>query len=63
MPINAEWHAANRMPRNPSAEQRIAWHIAHAQHCACRPIPPKLQAEIDRYLAGSEMQEPSHRGD
>lgn len=43
---NAEWHAAHRMPHNPSAEQRVAWHLAHAQHCACRPIPAGVLALI-----------------
>ncbi len=30
------------MPKNPTKEQRIAWHREHARHCACRPIPEKL---------------------
>jgi hypothetical protein len=51
MKINKEWHEKNRMPKNPTLEQRIQWHIAHAANCACRPIPPKLQAEIDRFRA------------
>jgi hypothetical protein len=44
--LNAEWHQANRMPKNPSVLQRLRWHRAHAQHCACRPIPEKLLALI-----------------
>jgi hypothetical protein len=27
------------MHKNPSPEQRIAWHLEHARHCRCRPIP------------------------
>lgn len=34
--LNAEWHKKNRMPKNPSFEQRVKWHIEHVQHCACR---------------------------
>jgi hypothetical protein len=34
------------MPRRATAEQRIAWHLAHQQACACRPIPGKLQAQL-----------------
>ena len=45
--INKQWHDANRMPKNPSVEQRIQWHVQHTQSCACRPIPPKLQEIID----------------
>jgi len=36
---NRLWHAHNRMPKNPTAQQRIAWHLAHAANCACRPMP------------------------
>jgi hypothetical protein len=42
MPINAAWHAAHRMPKNPSAEERLRWHVAHAAACACRPMPASL---------------------
>jgi hypothetical protein len=42
--INAAWHAANRMPTNPSPEQRIAWHLAHAANCSCRTPPPGVIA-------------------
>lgn len=44
--LNAEWHRAHRMPKNPTQDQRINWHIAHAAACSCRPIPDKLKAEI-----------------
>jgi hypothetical protein len=45
---NARWHAAHRMPRNPSLEQRVSWHVAHAAHCACRPMPATVVAELKR---------------
>ncbi len=44
--INAAWHNANRMPKNPTLDQRIAWHIEHAKHCGCRPIAGKIRDEI-----------------
>jgi len=37
--INAAWHLGHPMPKNPKPEQRIAWHLDHAQHCGCRGIP------------------------
>jgi len=49
MKINAEWHVKNRMPKNPTLEQRIKWHIEHEKNCACRPIPEKLREEIKNY--------------
>jgi len=36
---NRLWHERNRMPRNPTPQQRIDWHVAHAANCACRPMP------------------------
>jgi len=40
MSINAEWHRAHRMPKNPTLE----WPREHAVHCDCRKPPPKLAA-------------------
>jgi hypothetical protein len=37
--LNRRWHQEHRMPKGASAEQRIAWHLEHAQVCGCRPIP------------------------
>jgi hypothetical protein len=51
--VNAEWHKANRMPKNPTLEQRIKWHIEHEKECRCREISPKLRAEIEKYLKSS----------
>jgi hypothetical protein len=44
---NAQWHAANRMPKNPTDAQRVQWHMRHAEYCKCRPIPKSVQALID----------------
>ena len=44
--INKEWHLANKMPKNPTHEQRMKWHIEHVKHCQCYPISAKLQKEI-----------------
>ncbi len=45
--MNAGWHEAHPMPRNPSPDQRIAWHLDHAQNCACRPIPKGVLALME----------------
>ena len=44
--LNAEWHRAHPMPRNPTIDQRIAWHVDHSKHCGCREIPDKLRAKM-----------------
>lgn len=42
--LNAEWHERHPMPRSPSTEQRLAWHVAHLKNCGCRPMPASLRA-------------------
>ncbi len=44
--INKAWHEKNKMPKNATLDQRIAWHTEHHKHCLCRDIPEKLKAEI-----------------
>lgn len=46
--INASWHLSNKMPKNPSLEERIKWHIEHSQNCKCRPMDPKIVKEIEK---------------
>jgi hypothetical protein len=49
MTINADWHRKNKMPKNPSEEVRIKWHIEHLKFCPCRAPSPKLLGEIKEY--------------
>ncbi|HCV44377.1 MAG TPA: hypothetical protein DGH68_12890 [Bacteroidetes bacterium] len=53
--LNAEWHRANRMPKNATLEQRIAWHLQHEKHCACRPMPDRLRRELKRHRKGGSL--------
>ncbi|HEX2899849.1 MAG TPA: hypothetical protein VHS96_09035 [Bacteroidia bacterium] len=46
MKLNADWHRQHPMPLHANLDQRIAWHLAHVQACACRQIPAKLMAEM-----------------
>ncbi len=46
--INADWHRAHPMPKNPTLDQRIGWHVEHAKHCGCREITGKLKEEMER---------------
>ena len=45
---NAKWHAAHRMPANATLDERVAWHVAHAAQCGCRPMPATVVAELKR---------------
>jgi len=48
MKINKEWHSAHIMPKNPTFEQKVNWHLEHQKNCACRAIPSKLLAEMKK---------------
>ena len=37
--INEAWHLAQKMPANPTEDQRLAWHLDHPKHCGCRKMP------------------------
>jgi hypothetical protein len=41
--INEQWHKKHPMPEHPTVEERISWHRAHQEYCACRPIPESLR--------------------
>lgn len=43
-----EWHGKNKMPQNPSLEDRIKWAIRHEKNCGCRPISKNLLEEIKK---------------
>lgn len=48
MKINKDWHLAHRMPKNPTLEQRIEWHLDHQKNCSCRAIPEKIADELKK---------------
>jgi hypothetical protein len=50
--VNRQWHAEHRLPHDANLEERMDWHVAHAQACGCRPIPPEIaQAIKDRRIS------------
>jgi len=34
------------MPKNATLAQRVTWHVAHAQRCACRAMPNTVVAAL-----------------
>jgi hypothetical protein len=48
MSINKAWHLAHKMPKNPSLDQRVEWHVEHARHCSCRKLEGKILEEIKK---------------
>lgn len=37
--MNMKWHDQNKMPKKPTQEQQIKWHLAPQKNCKCRPLP------------------------
>jgi hypothetical protein len=46
--MNKQWHAKNPMPKHPSKNERVSWHVAHAKMCACRPVPESIVEEVKK---------------
>ena len=44
--LNREWHLKNKMPKNPTKEQQLKWHLEHEKNCSCHPMPEKMKEEI-----------------
>jgi len=44
--VNADWHKANPMPKNPTSDQRVEWHREHSLECGCREMPADIAGEI-----------------
>jgi len=49
--VNETWHRDHPTPKNASTDERIAWHVDHAQ-AHLRPIPDRLEEEIARRRRG-----------
>lgn len=56
MKINAEWHSKHKMPKNPTLDQRVKWHLAHARYCACRPLEGQILDEIKKRYLGTHQE-------
>jgi len=50
MKINKEWHLKNKMPKNPTAEERLKWHLAHAKNCSCRKLTKETLDKLKKEL-------------
>lgn len=46
--LNAEWHRAHKMPKNPTLEERVQWHAEHAKNCACRKPTGAILEELKK---------------
>jgi hypothetical protein len=54
--INAEWHSKHKMPKNPSLDQRLKWHIEHARQCGCRRMSGEVLEEAKKRYLGTHQE-------
>ena len=54
------------MPKNPSLQQRIDWHLEHHKNCGCRELPSKLKegrrGESRLKIKGHELEHKNKNG-
>jgi hypothetical protein len=55
MEINTAWHSRNRLPEDPTLDQKIKWHIEHARHCSCRSFDPEILEELKKRYANTHQ--------
>lgn len=48
MKLNKKWHLNNKMPQNPTFEDRVKWHFEHFKHCKCRDMPKSIKEELKK---------------
>jgi hypothetical protein len=48
MKINKNWHLKNKMPKNPTAKERLTWHLEHAKNCDCRVLTKEFLAKLKK---------------
>jgi hypothetical protein len=61
MPSNQPWHARHVMPKRPTLEERLKWHVEHQLHCGCRAIPAKLLEQLPHPAQPSERRPAAKR--
>ncbi len=49
--MNTDWHEEHQLAPSAPMDERVRWHLQHADKCACRPIPKDVQDVIDSHAA------------
>ena len=46
--MNGAWHRRHPMPKSPTLDRRLQWHVEHAKFCGCRAMPASIAKEMKR---------------
>ncbi|HUB08882.1 MAG TPA: hypothetical protein VMB50_17875 [Myxococcales bacterium] len=49
--MNTAWHEKHPLPLYAKEDEQVAWHLAHAKVCGCRPIPAWIRRRAERKQA------------
>jgi hypothetical protein len=50
MEINKDWHLKNKMPKNPTPQERLKWHLEHSKNCRCRSLTPEYLKKLQKLV-------------
>ncbi|MFH1170956.1 MAG: hypothetical protein V1778_00225 [bacterium] len=46
--LNTVRHYTHCLPKHPTLDERVAWHLRHTRNCQCRPLGGKILQEINK---------------
>lgn len=52
---NTEWHLKHQLPKNPSLDQRVKWHMEHARNCSCPSHDEDILEELQKRYLGKHQ--------
>lgn len=56
--INLKWHLSNAAPPLRTSDDGLVWHLKHAVHCGCRPLPNDVSEELEKRGIFAVVQSP-----
>ena len=52
---NTEWHLKHQLPKNPTLDQRVTWHMEHARRCPCPSQNQDILEELKKRYLGKHQ--------
>ncbi len=52
---NTKWHLKHKLPKNPTLDQRVKWHMEHARRCPCPSKDEDIIEELKKRYLGKHQ--------
>lgn len=52
---HTEWHLKHQLPKNPTLDQRVKWHMDHARRCPCPSKDEDIMEELKKRYLGKHQ--------